>query len=93
MRRQRLDILGVKETLSHWHQLKFRLLYMALESGAVHVEGKALLVLMEDELTMRADGATDTELVSLVPSGDVEHLPVALVYAPPRAAGLAVCCK
>ena len=36
---------------------------MALESGAVHVEGKALLVPMEDELTVRAEGATDTEFV------------------------------
>ena len=61
--------------------------YTALESGAVDVEGKVVLVPEEAELTLHSEGATDTEFVMVVQSGEVDRLKLALVYALPGAAG------
>ena len=87
MRRQRLDVLGVTETHSCRQGWRFAPSYTALESGAVDVEGKAVLVPEEAELTLRPEGATDTEFVVVVQSGEVDRLKMVLVYVRPGAAG------
>ena len=49
-----------------------------------------MLVPEEAELILRPEGATDTELVVVVQSGEVDRLKLVLVYARPGAAGRAV---
>ena len=90
MRRQHLDVLGVTETHSRRQGWQFAPSYTALESGAVDVEGNAVLVPEEAELTLRPEGATDTEFVVVVQSGEVDRLRLVLVYARPGEAGPAV---
>ena len=90
MRRQRLDVLGVTETHSRRQGWQFAPSCTALETGAVDVEGKAVLVPEEAVLTLCPEGATDTEFVVVVQSGEVDRLHLVLVYARPGAAGLAV---
>ena len=68
MRRQRLDVLGVTQTHSRRQGWQFAPSYTALESGAVDVEGKAVLVPEEAEFTLRPEGATGTEFVVVVQS-------------------------
>ena len=51
------------------------------------VEGKAVLVPEEAELTLRPEGAIDTEFVVVVQSGEVDRLRLVLVYAWAAAAG------
>ena len=90
MRWQGLDILGVAETHSRRQGWQFAPSYTALESVALDVEGKAVLVPEEVELTLRPEGATDTEFVVVVQSGEVDCLQLVLVYARPGVEGPAV---
>ena len=62
----------------------FPLLYTALESGAVNLEAKAVVVPTEAELTRCLEGATDTNFVVVVQSRDVDRLRLLLLYARPR---------
>ena len=55
-------------------------LYMALESGVVNVEGKAMLVPTEGGLILLHEGAADTKFDVVVPSGDVDRLQLVPVY-------------
>ena len=91
--KQCLDGFGVTETLSLWQGSQRAPLYVALQLGAVDVEGKALLVPTALEPTVRLEGATHTEFVVVVLWGGVEWLRLVLVYVRPRAAGPAVWCK
>ena len=52
MRRQRLDVLGVTETHSRRQGWQLAPSYTTLESGAVDVEGKAVLVPEVDRLRL-----------------------------------------
>ena len=65
----------------------------AFESGAVDMEEKAVLVPEEAELTLRPEGATDTEFAVVVQSGEVGRLQLVLVYARRGAAGPGVYCR
>ena len=76
MRRQRLDSLGVTQTHSHRQGWQFAPLYTALDSGAVDVEGKVVLVLKEVDVTLRQ------RTLSLC-WRCVDRLQLVLVYAGP----------
>ena len=66
MRRQRVDVLGMTQPHSHRQGWHFAPLHTGLESGAVDVEGKAVPVPEEANLTLRPEVTTDTEFVVVV---------------------------
>ena len=74
------------ETHSPREGWQYAPLYTALESAAVDVEGKAMLVPTEGGLILRHEGAADTKFDVVVPSGDVYRLRFVPVYPWPGAA-------